>query len=150
MEATNYNNSNIDNKEVNLSDYASDRLSNAASLKGIRYKANFMSPNLIDLSKQNFAKDKISFLSKGIKYFPTPKYFNKVLLRGVLENFGRKLRFKWFFCNDERQFDINPFKEKSKSNPGNDAAIKFHLSRLEEETHTKNSYSDLTKGDRYA
>ena len=44
----------------------------------------------------------------------------------IEKNFGRKLRLKWFFRNDERQFNINPFKQKSKFNPGkNDAAIKF-------------------------
>ena len=42
----------------------------------------------------------------------------------IEKNFGRKLRLKWFFRNDERQFNINPFKQKSKLNPGkNDAAI---------------------------
>ena len=52
-------------------------------------------------------------------------HFNKALLREELENFGRKLRLKWFFRNDERQFNINPFKQKSKFNPGkNDAEIK--------------------------
>ena len=72
----------------------------------------------------------------------------------IEKNFGRKLRLKWFFRNDERQFNINPFKQKSKFNPGkNDAAIEFYLSRLEEEILSldkKISYSNLTKGERNA
>ena len=55
-----------------------------------------------------------------------------------------------FFCNDERQFNINPFKQKSKFNPGkNDAANEFYLSWLEEEIWSldkKIPYSNLTKG----
>ena len=76
------------------------------------------------------------------------------MLREELENFGRKLRLKWFFHNDEHQFNINPFKQKSKFNPGkNDAASEFSFSRLEEEILSldKNiSYSNLTKGERNA
>ena len=52
VKITNYNNGNIsDKEEVNLSDPVSDRLSNAASLEGDIYKANFVSPNVINLSK---------------------------------------------------------------------------------------------------
>ena len=108
-----------------------------------------MSPNVINLSKRNLTKDGISLLSKSLKFVPTPKHFNKALFREELENSCRKLRLKWFFCNDERQFNINPFKQKSKFNPGkNDAAIEFYLSQLEEEILSldKNvSYSNLTK-----
>ena len=75
-------------------------------------------------------------------------------LREELEHFGRKLRLKWFFRNDECQFSINPFKQKSKFNSGkNDAAIEFYLSRVEEEILSleKNiSYSNLTTGERNA
>ena len=72
LEVTNYNNNNIyDKEEVNLSDSVSDRLSNAASSEGNRYKANFVSPNVINLSKRNLVKDKISLLSKGLQFVPT-------------------------------------------------------------------------------
>ena len=131
LKITNYNNGNIsDKEEVNLSNPVPDR-SNAASSEGNRYKVNFLSPNVINLSKRNLTKNEISLLSKGLQFVPTPKHFNKALLREELENFGRKLRLKWFFRNDERQFNINPFKQKSKFNPGkNDAAIEFYLSQL--------------------
>ena len=155
LKVINYKNDNIlDKEEVNLSDSVPNILSNAASLEGNRYKANFVSPNVITLSKRNLTKSEISLLSKGLQFVPTPKHFNKALLREELENFGRKLRLKWFFRNDERQFNINPFKQKSKFNPAkNDAAIEFYLSRLEEEILSldkKISYSNLTKGERNA
>ena len=133
LEVTNNNDNISDKEEVNLSDSVSDRLSKAASLEGNRCKVNLVSPNVINLSKRNLARDEISLLSKGLQFVPTPKHFNKALLRKELENFGRKLRPKWFFRNDERQFNINSFKQKSKFNPRkNDAAIEFYLSRLEE------------------
>ena len=74
LKVTNYNNGNIsDKEEVNLSNPVPDRLSNAASLAGNRYKVNFVSPNVINLSKRNLTKDGISLLSKGLQFVPTPK-----------------------------------------------------------------------------
>ena len=96
----------------------------------------------------------MSLLSKGLHFVPIPKHLNKAVLRKDLEDFRRKLRLKWFFLKDERQFNINPFKQKSKFNPSkNDAAIEFYLSQLEEEilsTDEKNLFSNLTKGERNA
>ena len=111
---TNYNNSNIyDKEEVNLSDSVSDRLYNAASLEGNRFKANFVSPNVNNLSRRNLTKGEIFLLLKGLQFVPTSKHFNKALLKEELENVGRKLRFKCFFGNDERQFYVDSFKQKS-------------------------------------
>ena len=118
LKLTNYNNDNISNKEeVKLSHSVPNILSNAASLEGNRYKATFVRPNVINSSKRNLTKDEVSLLSKGLQFVPTPKHFNKALLREELENFGRKLRLKCFFRNDQSQFNINPFKQKSKFNP---------------------------------
>ena len=65
--------------------------------------------------------------------------------------YGRKLRLMSHFRNDHREFDVNPFKKKSKFNPKGDAAIEMYLNRLEEEILSldeKISYSNLTKGER--
>ena len=62
--------------------------------------------------------------------------------------YGRKLRLIWNFRNDRREFNVNPFKEKSKFNPK-----RIKLSRLEEEILSldeKISCSNLTKGERNA
>ncbi|XP_066911610.1 uncharacterized protein [Clytia hemisphaerica] len=75
---------------------------------------------------------------KRLKFIPTPRFVDKAALKNDLERFGRKLRLKWFFRNDERDFVPDQFKKKSNRsknfNPRNqDAAIEMYLSRLEEE-----------------
>ena len=58
LKVNNYNNDNIlDKEEVNLSESVPNRLSNAASLEGNRDRANFVSPNIINLSKRNLTKN---------------------------------------------------------------------------------------------
>ena len=50
-----------------------------------------------------------------------------------LEAYGRMLRLKWHFRNDEKEFDRKRFKPKSIFNLRNkDAAIEIHLSSFEE------------------
>ena len=50
-----------------------------------------------------------------------------------LEAFGRMLRLKWHFRNENKDIHRDMFKPKSKINPRNkDAAIELYLSRLEE------------------
>ena len=46
-------------------------------------------------------KSEISLLSKGLKFIPTSNTINKAKLKIELEAFGRMLRLKWFFWNDE-------------------------------------------------
>lgn len=64
---------------------------------------------------------------EGFKIVPTPKYFIRALLiREELKHFGRKLRFDWFFHNEQCQFNVNPFKRKSKFDlRKNDAALEI-------------------------
>ena len=79
---------------------------------------------------------------------------NRVKLKEELEVFGRKLRLKWHFRNEESSGTFNPFRRKSKFNPkGKDTAIEIYLSRLEEEIlglDTKLSYSNLSREERQA
>ena len=50
-----------------------------------------------------------------------------------LEAFGRMLRLKWHFRNENKDIHRDMFKPKSKFNPRNtDAAIELYLSSLEE------------------
>ena len=113
----------------------------------------FVSPNVFNLSKRQLSKAEISLLSKGLKFVPTPDFVNRALLKEELEKFGRFLRLKWFYRNEERT-DYNLFRPKSKFNPrGKDAAIEIYLSRLEEEIlaiDTKLNYSNLTREEREA
>ena len=65
-----------------------------------------------------------------------------------IEVCGRKLRLMWHFWNGHQEFNINPFKKKSKFNPKGDAAREICLSCLEENIlslHEKISYSNPVK-----
>ena len=67
--------------------------------------------------------------------------------------YGRKLRLMWHFWNDLQEFDVNPFKKKSKFNPKGDSSIEMYLSRFKEEILSldgKISYSNLIKWERNA
>ena len=90
-----------------------------------RYEAKFVSANIINLSSRHLSQDEISLLSKGLKFVPTPKHINKAKIKEEIEVYGRKLRLMWYFRNDHREFDVNPFKKKFKFNPKGDAAIEM-------------------------
>ena len=95
------------------------------------------------------------FLKICLKFCPTPNTIDKSTLKEDLEKFGRKLRLKWHYRNDNRIFDPNPFKPKSKFNPPkSDAAIELYLSRLEEKLLNlgpiKHKYNNLTREERKA
>ena len=119
-----------------------------------RFVGHFVSPNVVNLSGRKLSKAEISLLSKGLKFIPTPRNVDRVALKEDLELFGRKLRLAWHFRNDEKTFESNPFRRKSKFNPkGKDAAIELYLSRLEEEIlaiDTNLKYSNLTREERNA
>ena len=72
-----------------------------------------------------------------------------------MEKFGRKLRLKWHYRNNNRIFDPKPFKPKSKFNPPkSDAAIELYLTRLKEKLlnlgSIKHKYNNLTREEREA
>ena len=103
------------------------------------------------MSKQCLIEEWISLWTKGLKFLPISKQFNRALLREELENFGSKSRLKWFSCNDERQFNINPFKQKSKFIPRKKWCSYWILfNQLEVEIlflDKKISYSSFTNGE---
>ena len=72
-----------------------------------------------------------------------------------MEKYGRTLKLKWHYRNDEGTFDPNPFWPKSKFNPSKtDAAIELYPSHIEEKllscTEIKHSYYNLTREERQA
>ena len=67
--------------------------------------------------------------------------------------YGRKFRLMWHFWNDLQEFDVNPFKKKSKFNPKGDSSIEMYLSRFKEEILSLDweiSYYNLIKWERNA
>ena len=115
----------------------------------------FVSKNVVNLTKRKLTKAEVSLLSEGLKFFRTSNYINKAKLKMELEAYGRMLRLKWYFRNDEKKFDRNKFKPKSTFNPRNkEAAIEIHLSSLEEKLMNmeipQNKYNSLTREERSA
>ena len=117
-----------DHSESHLSEEGND----AFTLNG-QFRSKNVSKNVVNLSRWKRTKAEISLLSKGLKFVPTSNHINKAKLKMELEAYGRMLRLKWYFRNDEKEFDRNKFKPKSTFNPRNkDAAIEIYLSSLEE------------------
>ena len=126
----------MDKQNVTSCDHSENDLSEEGydffTLNG-RIKGTFVSKNVVNLSKRKLTKAEVSLLSKGLKFVPTSNHINKAKLKLELEAYGRILHLKWYFRNDEKEFDRNKFKPKSTFNPRNkDAAIEIYLSSLEE------------------
>ena len=78
-------------KEVELS---------SATIRNHRYEGKVVSTNVINLSSRHQSKDKVSLLSKGLQFVPTPKHINRTKIKEEIEVYGRKLRVMWHFGND--------------------------------------------------
>ena len=120
-----------------------------------RLKSKFVSKNVVNLSKRKLSKSEISLLSRGLKFIPTSNTIDKAKLKIELEPFGRMLRLKWFFRDDEKEFNPDKFKPKSTFNPRNkDAAIEIYLSSLDEKPMSieipKDKYNNLMREERGA
>ena len=120
-----------------------------------RLEGRFVSKNVINLSKRELNKAEISLLSKGLKFIPTPSAINKAKIKENLEIFGRKLRLKWHFRNENNSTVADPFVEKSKFNPRGDTIIEAYLSCLEDKIMRmadsfNPTYNNLTREERLA
>ena len=80
-----------------------------AELLNGRLKGYFVSDNVFNLTHRKLSKAEVFLLSKALKFCPTPNTIDKSILKEDLEKFGRKLRIKWHYHNDNRIFDPNPF-----------------------------------------
>ena len=127
------NNSSVETRDVNTSSLY-NRLNvkdNAANVLNNRLQGNFVSKNVVDLSRWNLTGSEISLLSKGLNFVPTSYAIDKAKLKMELEALGRIIRLKWHFRNEEDVFDLDQFKLKSTFNPHNkDAAIEIYMSSL--------------------
>ena len=64
----------------------------------------FVSGNVINLSRRELSEDDICLLSKGLKFFPTPTDIDKAKLKADMEEFKRRMRLRWYFRNNEDTF----------------------------------------------
>ena len=69
-----------------------------------RLQGNFVSKNVVNLSKQNLTDSEISLLPKGLNFVPTSNTIDKAKLKTEIEALGRVLRLKWQFRNEESEF----------------------------------------------
>ena len=120
-----------------------------------RLKGKSVSKNVVNLSKGKLSKFQISLLPKGLKFISTCNTIDQAKLKIELEAYGRMLRLKWFFWNDEKEFNPDKFKPNSTFNPRNkDAAIEICLSSLEEKPMSteipKDKCNNLTREERGA
>lgn len=126
---------------------------NESTMENERRSGKFVSNNVINLSGRVLTDNEISVLSKGLKFSPTPKELDRSQLKQDLEAFGRRLRLKWHFRDEESaDFSSNAFRVPSKFKPPHeDAAIEIYLSVLEEKLMSisveGSNFSNLTKGE---
>ena len=73
---------------------------NIAEVIDRQLKGKFVRPNIINLSTRILSKAEISFLSKGLKFIPTPTSVNKAQIKEEFECFCRKLYILWHFWNE--------------------------------------------------
>ena len=148
----------LDKQNVTRCDQSESHLSeegNDLFILNRRIKGKFVSKNVVNLSKRKLTKTEISLLSKGLKFIPNSNHISKAKLKMELEIYGRMLRLKWHFQNDEKEFYRNKFKPKSTFNPRNkNATIGIYLSSLEEKLMNieilQNKYNNLTREERGA
>ena len=144
------------NCEINFEEVETDHNHIDLQLdKNDRLKGKFVSPNVVNLSKRDLTEGEISLLSKGLKFCPAPKDLDRGKIKTDLEEFGRRLRLKWLFREENNAFETNPFRPKSTFKPPrDDVAIEIYLSRLEEEilsiSERGNNYSNLNASEQEA
>ena len=119
-----------------------------------RLEGKFVSKNVVNLSKKILTEAEVSVLSKGLKFCPTAKEIDRAKIKEDLEEFGRRLRLKWHYRNEEDEFSFNPFKKKSDFNPKNDVAIEIYLSVIEDQImgiqENGQNFSNLSKEEQLA
>ena len=98
VETRDVNTSSLDNR-LNVKD-------NAAKMLNNRLQGNFVSKNVVNLSRRNLTGSEISLLSKELNFVPTSNTIDKARLKTELEALGRILRSKWHFRNEENEFDL--------------------------------------------
>ena len=141
VEICDVNTGSIDRK-LNVKDGAAEMLDN-------RLHGNFVSKNVVNLSRRNLTGSEISLLPKALNFVLTFNTIDKTKLKMKLEALVRILRLKWHFRNEENEFDLDHFQPKSTFNPCiKNAAVEVYMTSLEEKLMKieipKNTYNNLT------
>ena len=62
----------------------------------------FVSENVVNLSNRVLTPDEIQVLSRGLNFRPTPKNIDKFQLKKDLDEFGRRIKLKYYFDKDQK------------------------------------------------
>ena len=57
----------------------------------------FVSENVVDLSNRELTIEEIKVLSRGLNFCPTPNSIDKFQLKKDIDEFGRRLKLKYYF-----------------------------------------------------
>ena len=91
---------------------------------------------VVNLSNYELTEHEIALLSKGLKFIPTPTRTNKTELLADIKKFGRRMRLKEFFLDqNDDQFNYTKVDLRKPSKftpkPGREPALDFYLKSLE-------------------
>ena len=98
-------------------------------------EGKFVSDNVFNLSKRVLTEVELKLLSKGLTFIPTPEKFDKHQIKLDVEEFGRQVKLRLFFKDDEKDFSYTPaFRVPSTWTPAiNEVELEVYLSILEDE-----------------
>ena len=115
---------------------------------------------VINLSDRVLSEHEISILSKGLKFVPTPTSVNRTELITDIKQWGRRMRLKEYFANDDNTntepSDDRTYKKPSKwtPSPGRDQALDCYINGVERAVlqHASNNKlrSNITRQEREA
>ena len=95
--------------------------------------------NVVNTSNRVLTQAEISLLSKGLKFYPTPKELDWSAIKRNVKEFCRKIKCKAYFEGrrdygvEELSQNFKQFKEKSSWVPSEiDPVIEVHCPKLEE------------------
>ena len=90
---------------------------------------DFVSENVVNLSNRVLTSDEVQVLSRGLNFCPTPKNIDRFQLKKDLDEFGRRIKLKYYF--DVGRDTIKRFKNKSKWVPQiNEPMLDLFLNRV--------------------
>ena len=104
-----------------------------------RLTGYFYLDTIFNLSNRVLSDNEIKVLEKGLDFGPKQRKINEPELRSDFEEFCRRMRIKWHFCNEPSlDFSEKPsFHTKSSWNPPKgDPHLEVFLDKVEEELFT--------------
>ena len=118
-----------------------------------RLVGNFVSDNVVNLSRRTLSQAEVALLSKRLTFSSTPSDLDNAKLKDDIEKFKKRMRLKWFSRDEPDSKDLSTtykFTCKSSWSPSvTDTLLDSYLSVLEQELLAipveGKSYSNLSQ-----